>query len=67
MNQQREYCSDCENVFNIDELHSCICWVRGNSKKTIVTKSGVRQIDDAGLFCKNCLQMKHQHIGESFI
>ena len=63
----KEYCTDCLNVFETSELESCICNLMGKQKRTIVTKSGVKVIEDRGLHCKDCLEMKHKHIGESFI
>lgn len=63
----KEYCTDCLNVFDIEELNSCICCLWVNQERTIITKSGVKVITDKCLHCKHCLEMKHKHEGESFI
>jgi len=63
----KEYCSDCLNLFPEEELQCCICTLSPFQKRTIVTKSGVKEIIDKKLYCKNCLTMHHEHIGETFI
>ena len=64
-----KYCINCKNVFKEEELQTCICDdCFGNKVKDlrIVTKNGVKYISQDALYCKTCLELYHQHIGEAF-
>lgn len=61
----KEYCADCQNKFDAKDLESCICDIFIYDI-TIVTKGGVKQIK-SGSHCKNCMKMKHEHKGQTFI
>lgn len=70
----KEYCFDCLQIFDESELESCNyctkCSFHPKDKKIdriIITKSGVKKILLTKLFCKNCLQLKHQHKGEAWL
>lgn len=65
--KDKEYCADCLNVFNPEELVHCICVPWSSSERTIVTKSGVRHEEIEYKYCKNCLKLNHEHKGQTFI
>ncbi len=63
-----KYCISCLNPFPEEELQDCICsnyFGKGDFK--IVTKTGIKIINQKYLYCKDCLKMKHSHEGEAFI
>jgi len=66
----KKYCIDCENIFKEEELSTCICGdCFGNEVKNwrIITKTGVKYINQERVYCKDCLRKYHKHEGEVFI
>lgn len=57
-----EYCTHCNQVFSRDELSPCEFMFSG-SDKTIVTKTGVKEIKESGLECNGCKNYQHHKQG----